>query len=94
MANDADSRPKTTLEQELMFAVVKERYGHLLTDEHLDEVRKSVLAMRAYTEPLRAARLTNDVEPFSTVQTVQGRGVNMTEWRPNCCSRRSERWRR
>lgn len=72
MANDADSRPKTTLEQELMFAVVKERYGHLLTDEHLDEVRKSVLAMRAYTGPLRAARLTNDVEPFSTFRPYRG----------------------
>lgn len=63
---------KTTLEQDLMFAVVKERYGHLLTDEHLDDVRKSVLAMRAYTEPLRAARLTNDVEPFSTFRPYRG----------------------
>ena len=64
---------KTALEQELLFAAVKEKYGHLLTDEHLDEVRKSVLALREYTEPLRAARLTNDIEPFSDVQAVQGR---------------------
>ena len=63
---------KTTLEQELQFAVVKEKYGHLLTDEQLDEVRKSVLALRAYTEPLRAARLTNDVEPFSVFKPYRG----------------------
>ena len=63
---------KTALEQELLFATVKEKYGHLLTDEHLDEVRKSVLALREYTEPLRAARLTNDIEPFSTFKPYRG----------------------
>ena len=66
------SADKTTLEQELMFAAVKEKYGHLLTDEQLDEVRKSVLALREYTDPLRAARLTNDVEPFSVFKPYRG----------------------
>ena len=66
------SADKTPLEQELMFAAVKEKYGHLLTDEQLDEVRKSVLALREYTDPLRSARLTNDVEPFSVFKPYRG----------------------
>ena len=57
---------KTTLEQDLLFAVVKERYGHLLIDEQLDEVRKGVAAQYNLVQPLRAARLSNDVEPFAT----------------------------
>ena len=57
---------KTTLEQELLFAVVKEKYGGLLSEEQLDEVRQSVLGMRNFTQPLRSIRLTNDIEPFST----------------------------
>ena len=56
---------KTTLEQELLFAVVKEKYGSLLSEEQLDEVRQSVLGMRNFTQPLRSIRLTNDIEPFS-----------------------------
>ncbi len=61
-----DSGQKISLEQELLFAVVKERYGGLLTDEQLDKVRQSVLGLSDFTQPLRSARLTNDVEPFST----------------------------
>ena len=34
--------PKRTLEQDLLFAVVKERYGHLLTEEQMEEVRRAV----------------------------------------------------
>ena len=61
-----DSGQKISLEQELLFAVVKERYGGLLTNEQLDKVRQSVLGLSDFTQPLRSARLTNDVEPFST----------------------------
>ena len=67
-----DSDEKTTLENELLFAVVKERYGSLLTDEQLDEVRKSVLGLRSFTQPLRSIRLTNDIEPFSTFRPYRG----------------------
>ena len=63
---------KTSLEQELMFAAVKEKYGHLLTEEQLEEVRKTTLGLSAFTAPLRSARLTNDVEPFSTFQPYRG----------------------
>ena len=63
---------KTTLEQELLFAVVKEKYGGLLSEEQLDEVRQSVLGMRNFTQPLRSIRLTNDIEPFSTFKPYRG----------------------
>ena len=63
---------KTTLEQELLFAVVKEKYGDLLSEEQLDEVRQSVLGMRNFTQPLRSIRLTNDIEPFSTFRPYRG----------------------
>ena len=67
-----DPEQKTTLEQELLFAVVKEKYGSLLTEEQLDEVRKSVLGLRSFTQPLRSVRLTNDIEPFSTFRPFRG----------------------
>ena len=63
---------KTTLEQELLFAVVKEKYGGLLSEEQLDEVRQSVLGMSNFTQPLRSIRLTNDIEPFSMFRPYRG----------------------
>lgn len=63
---------KTTLEQELLFAVVKEKYGSLLSDEQLDEVRQSVLGLRGFAQALRSVPLTNDVEPFSTFRPYRG----------------------
>ena len=60
---NADRKP---LEQDLMFAVVKEKYGHLMDDEQLEEVRKTVVGFSDFLAPMRAARLTNDIEPFST----------------------------
>ena len=56
---------KTILERELLFAVVKEKYGHLLTDEQLDNVRRTVLGLGDFTNRLRRVRLTNDIEPFA-----------------------------
>ena len=55
-----------SLEQDLMFAVVKEKYGHLMDDEQLEEVRKTVVGLSDFLAPMRAVRLTNDIEPFST----------------------------
>lgn len=63
---------KTSLEQELLFAVVKEKYGSLLSDEQLDEVRHSVLGLSGFTQALRSVPLTNDVEPFSTFRPYRG----------------------
>ena len=67
-----ESEEKRTLEQELLFAVVKERYGSLLSDEQLDEVRQSVLGLRGFTQALRSIPLTNDIEPFSTFRPYRG----------------------
>ena len=64
--------PKRTLEQDLLFAVVKERYGHLLTEEQMEEVRRAVVGLRDVVRPLRSIRLTNDVEPFATFKPFRG----------------------
>ena len=61
-----DDKNGKSLEQDLMYAVVKEKYGHLMNDEHLEEVRKTVVGLSTFFEPMRSVRLTNDVEPFST----------------------------
>ena len=66
------SEDKTLLEQELLFAVVKEKYGNLLSDEQLDEVRQSVLGLRGFTQALRSVPLSNDIEPFSTFRPYRG----------------------
>ena len=63
-----DSDEKTTLENELLFAVVKERYGSLLTDEQLDEVRKSALGP---AELHAAAALDQAYERHRAVLDVQ-----------------------
>ena len=61
-----DDSTGKSLEQDLMFAVVKEKYGHLMNDDQLEEVRKTVVGLSGFLAPMRAVRLTNDVEPFST----------------------------
>ena len=66
------SNPNKSLEQDLLFAVVKEKYGHLLTDEQLDGVREAVTGLRDVFLPIRAIRLTNDVEPFSNFRPFRG----------------------
>ena len=61
-----------SLEQDLLFAVVKEKYGHLLSDEQLEGVREAVTGLRDVFLPIRAIRLTNDVEPFSNFRPFRG----------------------
>ena len=61
-----DNTNRKSLEQDLMYAVVKEKYGHLMNDEQLEEVRNTVVGMSGFFKPMRDIRLTNDVEPFST----------------------------
>ena len=53
-----------SIEQDLMYAVVKQRYGHLLDD--VEEVRKSVIGMADFVRALREVRLPNEAEPFTT----------------------------
>ena len=66
------SNSGNSLEQDLLFAIVKEKYGHLLTDEQLDGVREAVTGLRDVFRPMRAIRLTNDVEPFSNFRPFRG----------------------
>ena len=61
MTTNADN----SLEPDLLFAIIKEKYGHLLTDEQLDSVRAAIVGQREVFRPIREYRLTNDVEPFS-----------------------------
>ena len=61
-----DDTNRKSLEQDLMYAVVKDKYGHLMNDEQLEEVRKTVVGLSGFFKPIREIRLTNDVEPFST----------------------------
>ena len=61
-----EAKTGKSLEQDLMFAVVKEKYGHLLDDGQLEQVRKTVVGLSDFFAPMRAVKLTNDVEPFST----------------------------
>ena len=63
--------PKS-VERDLMYAVVKQRYGHLLSDEQLEEVRESVIAMGDFVRPLRDVRLANDAEPFFSFVPFRG----------------------
>ena len=68
MTTDANN----SLEQDLLFAIVKERYGHLLTDEQLDGVRSAIIGQRDVFRPIREYRLTTDVEPFASFTPFRG----------------------
>ena len=66
------SDTRKSLEPELLFSIVKERYGHLLDDDQLDDVRRATLGQAALAQALRAVPLTNDVEPFSRFEPYRG----------------------
>lgn len=66
------SNAGNSLEQELLFALIKERYGHLLTDEQLDSVRTAIIGQREVFRPIREYKLTNEVEPFSNFRPFRG----------------------
>jgi len=68
MTTDANN----SLEQDLLFAIIKERYGHLLTGEQLDGVRNAITGQRDVFRPIRQYRLTNDVEPFASFKPFRG----------------------
>jgi hypothetical protein len=68
MTTNADN----TLEQELLFAIIKEKYGRLLTDEQLDRVRSAILSQREVFRAIREHKLTNNVEPFANFRPYRG----------------------
>ena len=60
------------LEFDLLFAIIKEKYGHLLSDEQLEGVRSAVNGQREVFHAIRQVKLTNDVEPFSNFKPYRG----------------------
>ena len=53
-------------EVELLFALVKERYGARLTAEQLEEVRKGIEAVQRNARAVRAVALANSDEPMES----------------------------
>ncbi len=51
-------------EAEYLFEMVKERYGHHLRPEELEEVKKGVERMAEAAEAVRKVKLGNWDEPF------------------------------
>ncbi len=52
-------------EGELLFEIVRSKYGDRLTPEELEEVKKGVDRILEAVEKLRAVKLENWDEPFS-----------------------------
>lgn len=52
-------------EAELLFEMVRNRYGDRLSAEELEEVRKGVKIIAEAAEALRSVKLGNGTEPFS-----------------------------
>ena len=50
-------------EAEILFEMVKDRYGDRLTEEQLEDVRRSVHTVVDEAEALRSVRLDNSDEP-------------------------------
>ena len=55
----------TTPESEALFHVIRQCYGHRLTSDELEEVRKGVAGVSQAAAALRAVRLHQSDEPFS-----------------------------
>lgn len=64
----SDSKP----ESEILFGIVRERYGDRLNDDELEEVRKGVDALAEAAESLRKVKLENGDEPFSVFTPYRG----------------------
>lgn len=57
---------------DMLFEIVKSRYGDRLTDDQLEEVRKSVNGVEELAQELRKVRLSNAVEPYAQFQPYRG----------------------
>ena len=63
---------KKELRADMLFEIVKAKYGARLTDEQLEEVRSGVDGVEGLAAELRKVRLTNAVEPFANFQPFRG----------------------
>ena len=61
---------------EMLFEIVKAKYGDRLTDEQLEEVRSGVEGAEGLAAELRRVRLTNAVEPSANFQPYRGADNN------------------
>ena len=61
---------------DMLFEIVKSRYGDRLTDDQLEEVRKGVDGVEHLAQELRKVRLGNAVEPYATFQPYRGADNN------------------
>ena len=57
---------------DMLFEIVKAKYGDRLTHEQLEEVRKGVDGVEDLAQELRKVRLNNAVEPYATFQPYRG----------------------
>ena len=60
--SEANAREDRSAE---LFNVVQKRYGHFLTSEELEEVRKGVERVVQEAEALRSVKLSGEDEPLS-----------------------------
>lgn len=58
------SEPDPSPEGDILFALIRQRYGDRLTAEQLETLRKGVEALVEAAASLRAVRLRNSDEPF------------------------------
>ena len=65
---------KKNNESEILFKLVKNRYGERLGTEELEEVRKGVEKIMETAEALRSVKLENWDEPFSLFKPYQREG--------------------
>ncbi len=56
---------RSNQETEILFSLVRERYGSRLNAEELEEVRKGVEGVVEMAQSLRSQKLQNGDEPFS-----------------------------
>ena len=59
-------------ERDLLFEMVKARYGDRLSTEELEEVHKGVTVIVETANVLRLVKLTNSDEPFSVFKPYRG----------------------
>lgn len=56
----------TNREADILFTLIKTRYGDRVTPDELEEIRKSLAAILAATAAIRAIKLDNADEPHQT----------------------------
>ncbi len=65
---------KKNKESEVLFKLVKNRYGERLGPEELEEVRKGVEKITETAEALKSVKLENWDEPFSVFKPYRREG--------------------